>query len=404
MTVSDQKTGLRKVWAGILKDGKETVLYEKVFKRTSLFHGSDVKQMPIEITIEPKALGISDGPALFRLAVFDCSWRRWGHGNTSYIEKEITIDTIPPEIEVLSTHHNINQGGAALAVYRLNENCPQSGVKVGEDLYPGYTGYFDDPQLYLAFFALRHDQGVGTRLVLEAVDSAGNKATAGFQSHIRRKRFKTDLISLSDQFLNWKMPEFNSAIKDDQGGMLGRFLKVNRDIRKANYESIKVIADKTDHTLHWQGAFLRLPRSANRATFAEKRTYQYNGRMVDHQTHMGIDLASIAKAPVPAANSGRVSFVGTLGIYGKMVVIDHGFGLASMYAHLSRITVEENQIVQKGTIIGNTGTTGMAGGDHLHFSVLVHHTFVNPIEWWDAQWIEHNITSKLVRKAAVLAE
>jgi len=51
--------------------------------------------------------------------------------------------------------------------------------------------------------------------------------------------------------------------------------------------------------------------------------------------------------------------------------------------------------VKKGDIIGNTGTTGLAGGDHLHFSMLVHGTFVNPKEWWDPHWIKDNITAKL---------
>jgi murein DD-endopeptidase MepM/ murein hydrolase activator NlpD len=404
LNISDQKSGLKKVWVGMLKDGKETVLFEKIFTRTDLFHGSDVKQMPLEITIEPKAMGFSDGAALLRLAVWDCSWRRWGHGNTSYIEKEILIDTKPPEIEILSTNHNISRGGAALVVYRVSESCPKSGVKVGKHIYPGHSGYFEDNHLKIAFFALRHDQGTGTSLMLEATDSAGNIAIAGFPSHIRNKKFKKDNILLSDKFLNRKIPEFEADIGGNQGTPIDNFLKVNRDLRQANYETIKTIVGETDTTMHWQGTFQRLPRSATRATFAEKRAYKYQGRTVDHQTHLGIDLASVAQSSVPAANSGRVSFVEALGIYGKTVVLDHGFGLVSMYSHLSRTSVQKDQIVKKGDIIGHTGTTGMAGGDHLHFSILIHDTFVNPIEWWDAQWIKHNVTSKLTRETAVQSE
>ena len=201
-----------------------------------------------------------------------------------------------------------------------------------------------------------------------------------------------------------EMPEFEADIGGNQGSQLDNFIKVNRDLRQANYETIKTIVGNTDKTMHWQGTFQRLPRAATRANFAEKRAYRYKGRTIDNQTHLGIDLASVAKSPVPAANAGRVAFMGALGIYGKVVTIDHGFGLMSMYAHLSRTTVQQDQIVKRGDIIGHTGTPGMAGGDHLHFSILIHDTFVNPIEWWDAQWIKHNITSKLTRETAVLSE
>ena len=113
------------------------------------------------------------------------------------------------------------------------------------------------------------------------------------------------------------------------------------------------------------------------------------------QGHLGIDLASIKQSPVPAANSGKVAFVGSLGIYGNAVIIDHGLGLFSLYAHLSSISRDEGQEVKRGDIIGRTGSSGLAGGDHLHFSMLVHNTFVSPVEWWDETWINNNISGKL---------
>jgi murein DD-endopeptidase MepM/ murein hydrolase activator NlpD len=66
-----------------------------------------------------------------------------------------------------------------------------------------------------------------------------------------------------------------------------------------------------------------------------------------------------------------------------------------MYAHLNASDVRKGQTVKKGDTLGRTGSTGLAGGDHLHFSILVHNTFVNPIEWWDASWIENNVTAKI---------
>jgi murein DD-endopeptidase MepM/ murein hydrolase activator NlpD len=110
---------------------------------------------------------------------------------------------------------------------------------------------------------------------------------------------------------------------------------------------------------------------------------------------MGVDLASLAHSPVPASNKGKVVLTESIGIYGKTVIIDHGFGLFSLYSHLSSISVNVGQIVLKGQNIGETGMTGLAGGDHLHFSMIVNKTFVNPIEWWDDIWIKNNISSKI---------
>ena len=113
---------------------------------------------------------------------------------------------------------------------------------------------------------------------------------------------------------------------------------------------------------------------------------------------MVIDLESVANSPVRAGNDGVVALAsapGGLGIYGKTVILDHGYGLFSMYSHLSQIAVKAGDHVSKGDQLGRTGSTGMAGGDHLHFSILISDTFVNPVEWWDRKWIQNNVTSKI---------
>ena len=119
---------------------------------------------------------------------------------------------------------------------------------------------------------------------------------------------------------------------------------------------------------------------------------------------MGIDLASVAHSPIPAANTGIVIFAEFLGIYGKTVILDHGFGLFSMYSHLSHIGVEVGDQLVKGDILGRTGITGLAGGDHLHFSMLIRDTFVNPVEWWDTNWIQHNVLSKIEQAGSAIKQ
>ena len=393
---SDLKSGLRDVWIGIAKDGKDYVLVKKDFPGSGFIGGGEVAKESFTVLVEPKALGISEGKATLRIVAKDYSWRGRFSGNRTLIEKPVTIDTKPPAISILTRFHNIAQGGAGLAIYQISEPSKETGVYVGEEFYPGFSGYFKDPNMWLAFFALGYDQDSKTKMFVQAVDAAGNRSVSGIPRYVIRKRFRKDELNISDRFLAKKMPEFENEIPG--GARLSPveiFLKVNRDLRKTDYGKITELVKTSDPALHWKGAFLRLPNSERRAGFADHRNYRYQGKNIDNQVHLGIDLASIARSPVPAANAGKVAFSGRIGIYGLTVLIDHGFGLFSMYSHLSDIKVEKGQQVAKGDIIGNTGTTGMAGGDHLHYSVLIHHTFVNPVEWWDASWIENNVMVKI---------
>jgi murein DD-endopeptidase MepM/ murein hydrolase activator NlpD len=395
ITVKDQKSGIKRVWIAILKDQKETVLFNETLSPVFFFKGSGVHTKEVLITIKPHQIGLSDGIANLRVAVWDCAIKGLFKGNHTYAEQKINIDTHPPSIEVLTRSHNMNQGGAGLIIYRVSEPVFESGILVGDRFFPGYPGHFSDKSIYMAFFAIPHDQGENIDLLLAAEDYGKNRSKVGFYHHINKMKFKSDTIRLSDNFLRWKMPEFKTdGIKEDVS-LKEKFLYINQTIRRQDFDTIvKACANSTPEIL-WRGRFLRFPRSAQKAGFADLRTYVYKDKIIDKQTHLGIDLASTAYSPVPAANHGKIVFADDVGIYGKTVIIDHGFGLFSTYSHLSRFTVAPGQEVKRGEIISHTGTTGMAGGDHLHFGILIHNTFVNPIEWLDATWIKHNITDKI---------
>jgi len=398
VSIFDGKSGLRRIWISLVKDGQEISLVEKEFASRGLGRGGSIHDRQIRFKVDAGKLGLPDGDAILRLAVWDYSWRGGFDGNVTYLEKPITIDTRPPEIEVFSKAHNVSQGGAGLVIYRISEPCPMNGVMVGDHFFPGRTGGFKDPNVMMAFFALNHTQGPGTDIMINAVDRAGNASKAGLMHYIRRKAFKKDTIKISDNFLNRKLPEFSASLsKATAATAVEKFLFINQNLRRADYDQIRQICKTSDGSLLWKDTFKRLPRSAPRAGFADHRTYIYNGNIIDKQYHLGVDLAAVEHSPVPAANDGVVVFADRIGIYGRTVFIDHGFGLFSMYAHLNTITVNVGQKLKKGDIIGQTGSTGLAGGDHLHFGMLIEHTFVNPIEWWDAAWIENNITSKIDR-------
>ena len=146
----------------------------------------------------------------------------------------------------------------------------------------------------------------------------------------------------------------------------------------------------------WRGVvFHPFTNTAVESAFADQRTYIYKGKEVDQQVHLGFDLASFTGTPIVSANRGKVLFADELGIYGNCVIIDHGMGVQSLYATSRRSTSRPAQMVEKEQQIGRSGMTGMAGGDHLHFTMLVNGQMVNPVEWWDAHWIEDRILRKL---------
>jgi len=318
--------------------------------------------------------------------------------------REFDVRLTPPQIAVLSSFHYINHGGSELVVYRAAPADVESGVRVGDIEYPGFPAAgagieTSDPALRVAFFALLWNQPVDTPIQIFARDAYGNESTAVFDYRVFPKQFRQSRISLDDRFLARVVPAIlqNSTELDveDPSDLLASYLRINRDLRRMNNDAIAALAADTSPEILWQGPFKQLINTAVEAGFADQRTYVYDGREVDHQVHLGFDLASTAAAPVLAANRGRVVFAGWLGIYGNCVIIDHGMGLQSLYAHLSSLEVAVGDVVELDQGIGRTGATGLAGGDHLHFTMLLAGQAVTPIDWWSRQWLEDRILRKL---------
>jgi murein DD-endopeptidase MepM/ murein hydrolase activator NlpD len=335
--------------------------------------------------------GLKEGPFTLQVNVTS-SAPRFGANRTTTQVHSFTLDTKPLEVAVVSVAHNIIQGGAGLVVYTVSKEVEKTGVVFGDQFFPGYRQGGD---YYACLFPFPYDMEPGKFIPrVIAVDRAGNERLMGINYHLIAKSFSTDRINLTDAFLEKIAAEFKG--KFPQGGTpLEIFLKANRDQRQQDRKLIYDYGRKTSPTPLWQGTFLRMPNTAPLGGFAQFRTYIYQGKEVDRQTHLGFDLASLAHADVPAANRGKVVFAGDFGIYGQCIIIDHGLGLQTLYGHLSRISVKPGDNVENGQIIGSTGATGMAGGDHLHFEMTISGQSVNPIEWWDSHWIKNNITGKL---------
>ena len=221
---------------------------------------------------------------------------------------------------------------------------------------------------------------------------------------LKNVKYKKSTIHIDDNFIQQKVAPLLNDVGARQGSPKDIFVKVNKSLRKENEDKIRSITEKETPAILWHDAFTQLSNSKVEANFADARTYVYNNEAIDSAYHLGYDLSVTKHYPAEAANSGVVAFVGDLGIYGNTVIIDHGLGLFTLYGHLSSIDVKVGDQIKQRQVIGKTGETGLAVGDHLHFGVYLHGLSVLPVEWWDQKWIDDNVQPKLNGSTGETAE
>lgn len=380
LRAEDRKSGLAALTVEAVQGERTVTLLEEAYP-----DGPALVEKALAMRPVPE--GLTDGELRLRITAKDLSWKR----NKTILDKALVLDSRPPRPVVLGGPHYVNQGGAGLIVVTTNEESCSAGVRAGEAWFSGFPLAGNR---YAVYFALSHGTPRDAPFLVQAEDEAGNRGEAHFRPIVKPKPSRLDRIEVSDGFLAGVIPYFKDQDPSLQGSDLEIFLAINRTQRETDAERIRTICRSSAPERLWSGAFTRM-LGKPMATFGQDRTYYYRGEEVDRQVHLGVDIASLMQSPIPAGNDGRVVFTGPLGIYGETVILDHGWGLFSMYSHMSVIDVSPGASVAKGDILGRTGQTGMAGGDHLHFAVIVQGVFVDPVEWWDPHWVKDNIDLKL---------
>jgi murein DD-endopeptidase MepM/ murein hydrolase activator NlpD len=355
--------------------------------------GALASRVQLPVTVTSSALGLKEGPATLEVWGNDDFWRPFRPADRALVSQPVTIDLTPPRLEVLGATRYVSPGGAVLVAFRAAD-ASRVDVSVGARVFPSFAYGPPDKGARIALLALPHDYTSGTPLAVTARDEAGNTATRAVPAELKPRAFPKDTIKVTDALLQAKVPELLPQRNPSQP-LIDGFVVINRDQRReAEIRKIEIGGKTADKPL-WDGPFVQPRNTKVFSNFAETRTYVYDGKTVDTQVHFGFDLASTKQSPVPAANAGQVAFTGPLTIYGNTVIVDHGLGLQTLYAHLSSIDVKAGDAITKGQSLGRSGTTGLATGDHLHFEVLVSGVSVTPIEWWDGKWIRDRANKPL---------
>ena len=248
---------------------------------------------------------------------------------------------------------------------------------------------------FFSLFAFAWNMPPQTVPLVYATNPAGNEVTGGMVIRFPKKeqpKYRTRDMAIDDRFIQKVISELDPT---GSGDPVTRFLKVNGEMRRANNQALSDLRLKSEARFLWSQPFRQQRNSQVESNFADVRNYMYQGKKIDQQVHLGYDLSVTQHIGVEASNDGRVVYAAPLGIYGNCIVLDHGYGLQSIYGHLSEIAVHEGDLVKQGQILGKSGQTGMAGGDHIHFSMQLDGVQIDPKEWWDAHWIKDHVASRV---------
>lgn len=387
--VKDDKAAIKQIRVTIVTAFHTYTLFNRKFNKVSGINSQKVKFMLPKDT--------RSGNAKLIVYANDSSIRHFFHGAQLLVQKKIIIDKKPPKINIYGLPIRIDRGGAGFPIWTVSDKyLKNTWVTVNGYKFKGYnaTSLLHKTNAFATFITWPVDNNtskIGNASV-SAIDKAGNETTVHLPIYWTYKKFRKMKIYVNSLILRRAA---TIAGKKKFINSTALFLYVNRKLRKDDNNKIKLYSSASEGKFLWKGYFLQLPHSKVEARFEDYRSYILNNRVIDHERHLGYDLASLAHAKVPAAASGIVSFTGHLYLYGNIIILDHGFGLSSLYAHLSEIDVKVGQSVKKGDIIGVTGQTGDAFGDHLHFGVYVSGIPVNPLDFWGKNWVKEHITNRI---------
>lgn len=308
--------------------------------------------------------------------------------------RDVTVVLQPVTVSVDSDQHYLYVGMADLVTYNVTGAPTSSGVRVGDETFRGWPMPGGKPGEF-SLFAFAWNMPVNTMPVVYAVSPGGDEAHGAISVVFPKReqpRYRVRDIQVDDKFMQKVVTELDP---NGSGDPVERFVRINSEMRKANNQTLADLKNKTEPKFLWSQPFQQQPNTKVEANFADVRNYIYHGRKIDQQTHLGYDLSSTQHVGVQASNDGRVVYAAPLGIYGNCVVLDHGYGLQTIYGHMSEIDVHDGDMVKRGQVMGKSGMTGMAGGDHIHFTMQLDGIQIDPKEWWDAHWIKDHIARRV---------
>ena len=329
----------------------------------------------------------------------------WGFflGNKAVKSSKLVIDNSAPEVNLIAKSPNIIKGGSALVIFKVKDNnLKKVYVDVGNGVKFTPIKYRKD-DVYATLIAWPFNMDNFNPTIV-AVDSAKNITKKKLQIPNVHKKYKVSKIRARDNFINGKIAELAQSDSEysNINDKIEKFKAVNELMRKKNEDYIHKLSSKvTPFKDKWNiKPFYPLHRAKQVSDFGSKRYYYYGtaDNIISTSYHVGYDLASVKHDNLYSSSDAVVVSTKKNGIYGNMPLLDHGFGLYTLYGHCSSILVEVGDKIPAGKVIAKTGKSGLALGDHVHFGMLVQGVEVYPLDWMKKNWIRDHII-KVFHKA-----
>ncbi|MDR3345677.1 MAG: M23 family metallopeptidase, partial [Campylobacteraceae bacterium] len=384
----NDSNGIERVLAQI-SDGENniTLINEK-------YNGGQ-KELDFNITFPKTGFYSKKNQYTLTFEVIDKSFWNFFMGNKASKTSTVIVDTKQPNVYVVTNSYKITKGGSGALIFKAeDENLKDVHIQTnfGKKFQ---ASLFNDKGYYIAIVAWPVNQQTFSAEVV-ASDLAGNVARSKIKYFLQDKTYRSSTIKLTDNFLTSSVSplaeDFAPAETSDLTP-LEQFVFINEKIRQNSADTVQNITSVVTHEKPFTRIrpFFPLKNGATVAGFGDFRLYEYNQNKVSQSYHLGLDMASTAEAEIVASNPGKVAYAAENGIYGNMILLDHGLGVYSLYAHCSSIAVNEGDEIISGQILGRTGKTGFVFGDHLHFGIVVQGIEVRPEEWLDQKWLQDNI-------------
>jgi hypothetical protein len=367
-----------------------------------------------KLVVDTGKLPFNDGPAEIVIEVVDDTiWH-----NKSVLVAPVIIDRSRPQLDVLYVSPRLEQLGTGIAFYRVRDaNLKSHGLQVGPHFFTGQPAgnlqaELGLPGVFATFFTADKDQVVKAT----ALDVANNivELPLSVQVVTRAPSHRVSLNLTSAENLQTLKALFEREADPEVkvGGTLNKDVLegLNRgldmgmqvlsglaDIRvnRAASEVREIVERQPEPIKRWEGS----PRLT-----AMRMKYGFNDHLVieggssnrwEGKLDGVVFEATSAGLNVAVPLRGVVSYVGDLGVLGKAVVLDHGFGVASIYHNLATTLVETGAVVEVGQALGTMGSTGLALGVQLGAMVVIQGVPVDPRQWFDANEFQQSIQLSL---------
>ncbi|MCX6076596.1 MAG: M23 family metallopeptidase [Campylobacterales bacterium] len=363
------------------------------------------EKVSVKIKLPSNAQSMEDKTISIAVEALDGSKWNFFNGNWATAEFKLAIDKRKPLLNILGNSYKISKGGSALVVFKaVDENMKELYIEVGDKKFFAEPFYKEGYYISLIAWSILN-QDFKANLV--AKDYAGNTSLVYIPLYLQPKEYKVSNIKLDDRFLKGKIAELASEFEETQGvdDSIQQFKIINEKIREKNEKLIHSITSKVPDKMISDFSIVPMYPLRNGqvvAQYGDYRKYSYNGAEVSESYHMGLDLASNAMSEIIPKDKGEIVYADYNGLYGNMPIVSHGLGLYTIYGHCSSVNVTAGTFIDENTVIANTGKSGYAMGDHLHFGVLVQGIEVRPQEWMDAEWIKLNITDVIKSSKAMI--